>query len=467
MMMMSMLPTTTVLFLCCFLSQAKSLVGAFGSGSSVRVSPYAPQSSHNQQRQQPKSNALVCYSKSRRPLRRPCLLSILNNNNNNRYVPGWSSMISSLDATETSTTEEGEEVSSIITTSSEVSIYEILARKIIFGDGDDDNPSATIPTSFGASVKNLDKFKSYTNLVSSLRVGIPSLFLAASAKIAYPTISMMLATAINDDGVFSVVAQDASQYIQNILTTSGLTFSLLIGQTYYFMYQQQEAIYLALFEEVTMAKSLLEQVSLVAQGRQSLYEKILSCVHDYVRNDLTKFNDVEPAEMLSRRPIDDPLEEILYLTSVGEPSLVYQTVRSLRQARAQRLGALQRKLPQIHMVLLWTLAGIVLFTFPLLGAGSQTIGGMGILVVQSWYLSFIVFAIGLTMGVINELRRPAQTGAYNAKTVLNVMVSGLEEELDLRLRGVISGPPDLSLEPSIDSDGYAAPAAEFVEGTWS
>ena len=235
---------------------------------------------------------------------------------------------------------------------------------------------------------------------------------------------------------------------------------LLVGQTYYFMYQQQEAIYLALFEEVTQAKSLLEQVALVSQGRQLLYEQILWCIYDYVTCDLTKFNDIEPAEWISKRPCDDPLEEILYLTSVGEPSLVYQTVRSLRQARATRLGALQRKLPQLHMILLWTLMAIVLFTFPLLGAGVQTIGGLGILKVQSWYLGFIVFGMTMTMGIVNEFRIPGRVGAYNARTVLSVMVSGLEEELDLRLKGIITGPPDLSLEPSIDSDGYLTPESD-------
>jgi hypothetical protein len=197
--------------------------------------------------------------------------------------------------------------------------------------------------------KDIEATRSYTQTVTMLRVGIPSLFLAASANVAYPFVAIALANLINDSGVFAVVAQDSSQYIQNILTTSGLLFSILVGQTYYFMYQQQEAIYLALFEEVSTAKSLLEQVTFVSQGRQSLYERILGCVQDYVENDLTKFNDVEPAVLLSSRPIDDPLEEILYLTSVGEPSLVYQTVRSLRQARAYRLGALQRKLPQIHV----------------------------------------------------------------------------------------------------------------------
>lgn len=60
-----------------------------------------------------------------------------------------------------------------------------------------------------------------------------------------------------------------------------------------------------------MAKSLLEQVALVSQGREVLYEKILLCVQAYVRDDLTKFNDLEPAQLISKRPCDDPLEQIL------------------------------------------------------------------------------------------------------------------------------------------------------------
>ena len=298
---------------------------------------------------------------------------------------------------------------------------------------------------------DLDRVKRFYEVISALRVGIPALAWATGAHIAYPYVSMWLATAIDDSGVFAVVSQDASQYIQNILTTSGLVFSLLAGQTYYFMYQQQEAIYLALFEEVTMAKSLLEQVALVCQGRTSLYQKILACIDQYVQEDLTRFNDVEPALLISSRPIDDPLENILYLTSVGEPSIVYQTVRSLRQARAYRLGALQRKLPPIHTVLLYTLAAIVFFTFPLLGAGSQTIGGSGILTVQAWYLSFIVFGITLVMGVIEELQRPSEKGAYNARTVLAVMLDGLQEDLALRLEGQGPLSPD---GPSIDADGF-------------
>lgn len=216
-------------------------------------------------------------------------------------------------------------------------------------------------------------------------------------------------------------------------------------------FRAEEAIYLALFEEVTVAKSLLEQVSLVSQGRQTLYSRILGCVDRYVKEDLTRFNSIEPAQMISSKPIDDPLQDILYLTSVGEPSIVYETVRLLRQARAYRLGALQRKLPPLHMFLLWSLFAIVLFTFPLLGAGSQTIGGLQILTVQSWYIGIIVFGMTLTMGIVYELQRPGEIGAYSARAVLNVMVAGLEEELEQRMNGEF---PIMHLDgPSIDADG--------------
>ena len=104
----------------------------------------------------------------------------------------------------------------------EVSIWENIANRIY--------PSSDLSNDYEES-------KAYTNAVSLLRVGIPSLFLASSAKISYPFVAIALANAIDDSGVFAVVSQDASQYIQNICTTSGLTFSILVGQTYYFMYQ--------------------------------------------------------------------------------------------------------------------------------------------------------------------------------------------------------------------------------------
>jgi hypothetical protein len=156
-------------------------------------------------------------------------------------------------------------------------------------------------------------------------------------------------------------------------------------------------VYFALFNEVTEAKSLLEQVALVCQGR-SMYPKVLASIQSYVENDLKKLQ-ADPAVLLSARPMDDPLETIMYLTSVGVPSTVYETVRSLRQARAQRLGALQRKLPQVHMLLLWLLAFLELVSFPLLGAGTQTIGGYKILTVEGCLFGVMTFGIVMTLRV--------------------------------------------------------------------
>jgi hypothetical protein len=162
------------------------------------------------------------------------------------------------------------------------------------------------------------------------------------------------------------------------------------------MYQQQESVYYALFNEVTEAKSLLEQVALVCQGR-SMYRTVLEAISHYVRYDLKALTS-DPAVLLSSRPVDDPLEAIMYLTSVGVPSSVYETVRSLRQARASRLGALQRKLPSAHMMLLWILAAIELVSFPLLGAGTQTLGGYKILTIEG-----VLFGV-MTAGIILTLR---------------------------------------------------------------
>jgi len=235
------------------------------------------------------------------------------------------------------------------------------------------------------------------NTMTLIRVGIPSILSGVLAFVAFPAMSMWLCSLWTDAGVFAVLSQDSSQFVQNFLTVAGLLFSILVGQTYYFMYQQQEMIYYALFNEVTEAKSLLEQVALVCQGR-SMYPRVLGSIKKYVESDLKKLH-ADPAVLLSARPMDDPLETIMYLTSVGVPSTVYETIRSLRQARAQRLGALQRKLPQVHMLLLWILAALELVSFPLLGAGTQTIGGYNILSIEGCLFGLMTTGIVMTLRV--------------------------------------------------------------------
>ncbi len=117
------------------------------------------------------------------------------------------------------------------------------------------------------------------------------------------------------------------------------------------------------------------------------------------------------------------------------PGAVYDTVRSLRQARARRLGALQRKLPSIHLVMLWTLAALELVSFPLLGAGTQTIGGYNVLTIEGMLFAVMTAGIVLTLRVVKELWRPTG-GAYNVDGVLRVMVRGLEKELEARQKGM-------------------------------
>ena len=89
--------------------------------------------------------------------------------------------------------------------------------------------------------------------------------------------------------------------------------------------------------QVSEAKSLLEQTTLVCQGRP-FYPSALSYMKDYVKKDLRRL-DIPPAQLLSSKPMDDPLEAIMYITSVGVPSIVYETVRALRQAPRSRAHA--------------------------------------------------------------------------------------------------------------------------------
>lgn len=110
------------------------------------------------------------------------------------------------------------------------------------------------------------------------RIIVPSALASFVAFLIFPPISLGLSYLINDSATFAVLSVDSSQFIQNFLTVTGLTFSILVGQTYYFMYQQQEAVFVSLFGEVTEAKSLLEQVALVCQGRKDMYEMCLVAV---------------------------------------------------------------------------------------------------------------------------------------------------------------------------------------------
>lgn len=220
----------------------------------------------------------------------------------------------------------------------------------------------------------------------------------------------------------------AQGYVGSFLAMTSLLFSILAGNSYAALYSQNEAIFIALFAEVSEAKALMEQVALVCSGRP-FYRSVLGYVKHYVEFDLRRLGR-PPAILVACKPRDDPLESILYLTSVGVPSVVYETVRSLRQRRGDRLGALQRKLPPVQIALLYVLGFMNLVSFLPLAASAMAEESRLCRVL----FSLLAGAIMMTMRVIHELWNPVG-GAYNVDGVLTVMIRGLQDELEQRLQG--------------------------------
>ena len=179
----------------------------------------------------------------------------------------------------------------------------------------------------------------FNNLKTLLRITVPSVVAAVGAFFAFPYLALSLAAAVNNAGVFAVLSQDSSQFVQNFLTVTGLLFSILVGQTYYFMYQQQEAVYLSLFNEVTEAKSLLEQTTLIA-GSRPIYPKILAYINSYINNDLRQLNS-PPSRLLARRPDKVSLLRCVWSEATSRRTILYfilLTNSSLRSsARLTRL----------------------------------------------------------------------------------------------------------------------------------
>mmetsp|Transcript_26336 Transcript_26336/g.44947 ORF Transcript_26336/g.44947 Transcript_26336/m.44947 type:complete len:435 (-) Transcript_26336:280-1584(-) len=324
--------------------------------------------------------------------------------------------------------------------------------------------SSSIHSSTSNNSFPVRKERTLSSIQTLLRVLLPASLSGILAFLALPTLCGKIATfvlRVTDPARMGMLSEAVSSFIGLV----GILYSILVGQVFGFLYSQQEALYYALFDEVTEAKSLLEQVALVSQGR-TMYSTCLESIARYVKDDLLggtlttlpsengssngsskKGNKKDPSTpsltpslILSARPADDPLEAILYLTSVGIPGQVYDTVRSLRQARARRLGALQRKVPVIHLLMLWILGAILLAGFPtLVGVGSAavamnggTIGGPSVLTLQGGLFGLATFALVMTKMVLGELWR-TKGGAYNVDGVLKVMVRGLQKELEERM----------------------------------
>ena len=323
----------------------------------------------------------------------------------------------------------------------------------------------------------------------------PSIGLAILGTVAFGPLAVWLRTFINGEGL-AVLANDEGQYFQNYVNAIDVMFSLLLVNTFAWLYNQQEQLYVSLFAEVSVAKALLEQIAYVSRGRPEYAAQLLENVRRYVDDDLTKLSAEPVTALLGGSPSNyaDPLEQVLarrgylkpfppraidatrcrwsrvcsmawrltksraiilrshqcaiaasgprraqvmWLTSVGSPGDVYETVRSLREARGQRLGALQRKLPAAHFGLLAVLGVLVLAIFPLLAAatGAAVAPEDGLLRVQAVLFGLMTFAIAVTLAVLYAFWMPAGS-AYNVDAVLEVMIDGLRAEIDERERAV-------------------------------
>eukprot|EP00929_Paragymnodinium_shiwhaense_P080028 TRINITY_DN41716_c0_g2_i1.p1 TRINITY_DN41716_c0_g2~~TRINITY_DN41716_c0_g2_i1.p1 ORF type:complete len:820 (+),score=179.47 TRINITY_DN41716_c0_g2_i1:71-2530(+) len=276
----------------------------------------------------------------------------------------------------------------------------------------------------------------------------------------YPTVAEGFASTL-DKATLSLIQGDVSQFMQNFFNYNGLLFSFFASTTYSFLYQQQENCYVALYSEVAQARSLLEQLTLVTQGRPN-YPAVVKYMRDYVSELILGIRfGCPPSVLVAAKPANDPLESLLYLTSVGLPSVVYDSVRGLRQARGERLGQIQQKLPDLHFTLLYILAGLELAVFPMLGGGISTWEPLEqltmpghVLLLQSLVFAFLSGAVLMTLRIIEDLRVPTG-GLYSISSSLDEMAGGLRMELDRRWKSIPPEAVELALreDPLFARDG--------------
>jgi len=311
--------------------------------------------------------------------------------------------------------------------------------KLTLSDASQGNGGLLDEDGFPATPSQFESVEPRSEEFASLRRAVFCLSVGVAAALLFPVVVGVLKSALSAPALLAIREDNNAQWLQNFFTGIGFIFSLFVAQTFGFLYGQQEQIYFALYAEVSEAKALLEQLTLVCRTRPS-YGEMLQDLQVYVRQDLQRI-DLSPARLLAGGASGpDPLENVLYATSVGVPSYVYETVRGLRQARGARLGATQQKLPDAHFAILEVLGVLELCVFPILAAGCAGLEPEGAALLPGHVLFFhaVLFgamtsAVSLTLAVLWDLRSPVGE-TYNLRAILKEMVSGLEQELDLRIR---------------------------------
>ena len=82
-----------------------------------------------------------------------------------------------------------------------------------------------------------------------VRVALPTIAATTLGFLFFDDLSLTIRSLL-DVGTIRILMADEAQFIQNFLTVIGLLFSILAGNAYAALYEQQEAIYFALFQEV-------------------------------------------------------------------------------------------------------------------------------------------------------------------------------------------------------------------------
>jgi hypothetical protein len=272
------------------------------------------------------------------------------------------------------------------------------------------------------------------------RIFLPTTIISALAYVSFAPMAHLTHNLLGRKTALLIGNSALAKTVPGVL---GLLFSVVASNTFTALYEQQEAAHLAVYAEVSNARSLLEQIALVMGGPgEPRCRSALRAFRRYVRDLEQDVGDPGrgPARRLSmgapvyasRDTFQDPLEELLYASSVGLPSThVYECVKDARAARARRLGALQRKLPGLQFGLLYTLGGSILASFVLAAAGYAAGVSMAF---EAHGFGLLTFALVACLRVLKDIWAPT-SGAYSVSSVLATMTEGLEDELDALLAG--------------------------------
>mmetsp|Transcript_65437 Transcript_65437/g.182092 ORF Transcript_65437/g.182092 Transcript_65437/m.182092 type:complete len:495 (+) Transcript_65437:70-1554(+) len=283
-----------------------------------------------------------------------------------------------------------------------------------------------------------------------------------------------------------IIKDDMTQFTQNAFAVVSLPFALLLGETFAVMLQRQQRMCEAVYAEVAEAQALVEQLEFLCGARSApadsaplqaaspeRMQPLLQDVQAYLSQDLRRLGEPRLLPIVhsasaqrqsakfgdTARAIDagdaaapgqqaevilsvDPLERLLFGTSIGLPSSICASVMAVRQARAGRLAAAQRQYPAGHFLILGTFAIAVLAVFVLLSAGTaefeppevNAASPGRILTMQAPLFGFLVCAVALAILILKELSEPgtASRRFFGVQEASQETVRGLVQQLATR-----------------------------------